>query len=121
MQQSTLLCWEWCTCLQHNNGTGRTASQSARPALLLLECAFPTVASPPAPSHLPSLEHCCDVSSRGLLHLSAGLPLLRQLHLCGSGVSEGAVAQLRRTPRGKRVQIELYKACWWLPEGAAMA
>jgi len=67
----------------------------------------------------PSLEHCCDVSSRGLLHLSAGLPLLRQLHLCGSGVSEGAVAQLRRTPRGKRVQIELYKACWWLPEGAA--
>lgn len=60
------------------------------------------------------------MSSHGLLHLSAGLPLLRELFLCGSGVSEGAVAQLRRTPRGKRVQIELFKACWWLPEGAAV-
>lgn len=80
---------------------------------------LPLPGLPPLPSP-PSLEHCCDVSNRGLLHLSAGLPLLSQLHLCGSGVSESAVAQLRRTPRGKRVQIELYKACWWLPEGAAV-
>ena len=79
-------------------------------ALLMPGCA---VLPPPPPC---SLEHCADVSNRGLLHLSAGLPLLGELRLCGSGVSEAAVAQLRRTPRGRRVHIELYKACWWLPQ-----
>lgn len=91
----------------------------------LSDCAVSDHACALLAAHAPrlrwlSLEHCCDVSSHGLLHLSAGLPLLRELFLCGSGVSEGAVAQLRRTPRGKRVQIELFKACWWLPEGAAV-
>lgn len=77
------------------------------------------------PCRLPlpvrSLEHCSGVSSRGLLHLAAGLPHLSELRLCGSGVSEAAVAQLRRTPRGRRLRIGLYKHCWWLGAGDAEA
>lgn len=75
---------------------------------------------PPPPPR--SLEHCCGVSNRGLLALAAGLPRLGELRLCGSGVGEGAVAQLRRTPRGRRLRIGLYKHCWWMAaEGDALA
>lgn len=66
-----------------------------------------------------SLEHCHSVSARGLLHLSHGLRQLAELRLFGSGVSEAAVAQLCRTPRGRRLRIGLHKQCWWLPSEAA--
>lgn len=70
-----------------------------------------------------SLEHCADVSNRGLLHLASGsLHHLSELRLCGSGVSEGAVAQLRRTPRGRRLRVGLHKLCWWMaPDAAGLA
>jgi hypothetical protein len=55
------------------------------------------------------------VSARGLQHLAAGLPLLEELHLAGSGVPPEAVAALRASPRGRRLKVATRKHCWWLP------
>ncbi|KAI3430362.1 hypothetical protein D9Q98_004957 [Chlorella vulgaris] len=62
-----------------------------------------------------SLEHCPRVSRQGLLCLAAGLPLLRELHLAGSGVPPEAAAQLRASQRSGRLRIATAKHCWWVP------
>ncbi len=68
---------------------------------------------------LCSLEHCPDVSDEGLRHLAAGLPLLRELRLYGSGVSPGAAALVMgRALRGRLPKLGTIKPCWWV-QGAA--
>lgn len=89
--------------------------------LSLWQHACPALTSPDALPFLVSprsLEHCHKVSNQGLLHLAGGLPHLTELLLCGSGVSEAAVAQLRRTPRGRCLKMGLNKQCFWLPTAA---
>ena len=61
-----------------------------------------------------SLEHCPRVSGEGLRRLAAGLPLLSELRLFGSGVKPEEAGQLQRTPRGRRLRIGLHKTCWWM-------
>jgi hypothetical protein len=65
------------------------------------------------------------VSSQGLRRLAAGLPLLSELRLFGSGVKPEEAGQLQRTPRGgRRLRIGLHKTCWWMgraPSSGALA
>lgn len=75
----------------------------------------------PLPASCCSLEHCPGVSDEGLRHLAAGLPLLRELRLHGSGVSPGAAAQVvggARAQRGRLPKLGMKKPCWWV-QGAA--
>lgn len=91
------------------------ASRSGLPALPWLVCCL-MLSTPPRPPPCPcSLEHCPRVSKQGLACLAAGLPLLRELHLVGTAVPSEAAAQLRATPRGRRLRISTFKHCWWVP------
>lgn len=62
-----------------------------------------------------SLEHCPGVSDEGLRHLAAGLPLLQELRLYGSGVSPGAAALVMgRALHGRQLKLGVKKPCWWV-------
>lgn len=65
-----------------------------------------------------NLEHCSGVTGSGLHHLAHGLPLLSELRLFGSGVSQQAAAEVLRSVRGRRLRLGLRKECWWVQPGA---